>query len=147
MPQIKGGILRNQNQRFYCRLCLKSNLPKKEFTSHNIGDKQCTQLSTQDRKNLATIGIVPEGSDSDEEEDISNLLKEFGYDDNDELPTSQRKLDKVEFNKISSISRCEQKLDYIAPVPTQILTVFTDEQNKLQVHIDLDSGATLTYAR
>ena len=79
MPQIKGGILRNQNQRFYCRLCHKSNLPKKEFTSHNIGDKQCTQLSTQDRKKLATIGIVPEGSDSNEEEEISNLLKEFGY--------------------------------------------------------------------
>ena len=150
----KERKFRNQNQRFYCRLCHKSNLPKEVFTGHNIGDKQCTQLSAQDRQKLAqnnklaTIGTVFKSSDSEEdEEDINNLTKEFGYDDRDEIPISQVILDKDELNKISRISRCEEKLGYIAPVPTQILTVFREEQNKLPVHIDLDSGATLNYAR
>ena len=37
------------------------------------------------------------------------------------------------------------KLDFIQPVPSQILTVFLNEDNTDPIHIDLDSGATLNY--
>ena len=41
----------------------------------------------------------------------------------------------------------EQKLGYIKPEPTQILTVYNDQSNNKAVHIELDSGATLNYIR
>ena len=37
------------------------------------------------------------------------------------------------------------KLDFIQPVPSQILTVFLNKDNTDPIHIDLDSGATLNY--
>ena len=45
------------------------------------------------------------------------------------------------------ISRCQAKLGYIAPVPTQLLTVYKEQENKTPAHIDIDSGATLNYVR
>ena len=45
------------------------------------------------------------------------------------------------------ISRYQAKLGYIAPVPTQLLTVYKEQENKTTAHIDIDSGATLNYVR
>ena len=44
---------------------------------------------------------------------------------------------------LSRMNNAEMK--YIQPVPSQILTVFRENDNKNPVHIDLDSGATLNY--
>ena len=39
------------------------------------------------------------------------------------------------------------KCGFIQPTPSQILTVFLDQDNKLTFHIELDSGATFSYIR
>ena len=165
MSQNKGGQRKqvpsrgrekrskNQNQRFYCRLCHKCEMPREVFTSHNIGDKQCTQLSAQDRLKLAqnnklsSIETLPISSNSEEEDEIDDFVREFGYDDKQESADPQVGEDEIKQDKTEMYSRNEEKLTYIAPVPTQILTVFKDEQNTFPVHVDLDSGATLNYAR
>eukprot|EP00092_Neocalanus_flemingeri_P087280 GFUD01110119.1.p1 GENE.GFUD01110119.1~~GFUD01110119.1.p1 ORF type:complete len:383 (+),score=89.10 GFUD01110119.1:253-1401(+) len=85
-----------QNQKMYCRLCHKSNLPRAVYTSHNLGDKKCAQLSSQDRQKLeqtfrmASINtpqddLIP-GEQPDKEG--NNLAKEFGYGDCGELDDS-----------------------------------------------------------
>ena len=46
-------------------------------------------------------------------------------------------------NNISSSSLSREpdgELKYIKPVPSQILSLFSDEENKVPIHIDLDSG-------
>ena len=39
------------------------------------------------------------------------------------------------------------KCGYIEPVQSHILTVFTDKKNEVPFHIELDSGATVSYIR
>ena len=43
------------------------------------------------------------------------------------------------------LSLNKSHLNHIKPVPTQILTVYEDEQNQILIHIELDPGATVSY--
>ena len=143
----------SQDQRLYCRLCHKCDMPRDVFTSHNLGDKKCTQLSAQDRaklaqtQRLANISTLPDEICLEEETEHDDYTKEFGYDDEAAAsPTQVTNNDSV-LNRTHEIYRCNEKLSYIAPVPTQLLTVFKEENNTSPAHIDIDSGATLNYAR
>ena len=129
-------------QKLYCRLCHRCDMPRDIYTSHNIGDNKCTQLSFEDRMklnrtskfgNMANIATVMESLEVDD--DDVNLAKEFGYDDTEEsadlASINQVNKDFYE-SKIhdTEVSRCQNKLGYIAPVPTQLLTVFKDRASK-----------------
>ena len=87
---------------------------------------------------------------------IARLPKEIytSHDPGDEKCTSLSSTDKKRLSKalLSNIKEVPKvaendalKCGYIKPVPSQILTVFQDPSNKLPVHIDLDSGATVSY--
>ena len=39
----------------------------------------------------------------------------------------------------------EPTLSLIKPVPTQLLTVFIDQNNTVPIHLEMDSGANLNY--
>ena len=139
------------NQRKYCRLCHKCDLPKEIFTSHNIGDKKCTQLSAQDRKHLGLDNKLTNISTLEEKNDLESdneesYAKEFGY-ETDTISDDQVNPSEQYQVKTQEHFRYNGKLGYIAPVPTQLLTVFIEEDNKTPIHIDIDSGATLNYAR
>ena len=153
-PQKQAGWkkTRQQNQRMYCRLCHKCGLPKEVYTSHNIGDQKCTQLSARDKQHLQLVSKLNkissiQGEDDLESDDEENYAREFGYENEDETSDNQVKMSQLYQFKKQEISRSNEKLGYIAPVPTQLLTVFIKEENKIPLHIDIDSGATLNYAR
>ena len=87
---------------------------------------------------------------------IARLPKEIYTSHNpmDEKCTSMSSTDKKRLSKalLSNIKEVPEvdandalKCGYIKPVPSQILTVFQDPSNKLPVHIDLDSGAAVSY--
>ena len=75
----------------------------------------------------------------------TELAREFGYDD-DYVEANEEDSDQV-INNIRSgqtvqpdLCSCNTgKLGFIRPIPTQLLTVYTDAANKIPVHIDLDS--------
>ena len=141
-----------QNQRMYCRLCHKCKLPKEVYTSHNFGDQKCTQLSARDKQYLKLVSKKNkissiQGEDNLENDDEENYAREFGYENENETSNHQVKMSQQGQIKKQELSRSNEKLGYIAPVPTQLLTVFIEEENKMPIHIDIDSGATLNYAR
>ena len=93
--------------------------------------------------------MVPDEDDGDSDKALAGR---FGYDDVCEVQgvDEDQVTKKVETPKChnENLSRSEEvKLNYIKPIPTQLLTVFTDEACKNPVHIDLDSGASLNYIR
>ena len=152
-PSKQAEERKLKSQRKYCRLCHKCDMPKEIFTSHNIGDDKCTQLSAQDRQKLqmnhrlSNISLTNENDDVENDMEEDKYAEEFGYRSEDEASIQQVKNSIPNPLVTQNISRCNGSLGYIAPVPTQLLTVFLDEENKTPVHIDIDSGATLNYAR
>ena len=42
----------SSGKNMFCRLCQKCDMPRAVFTSHNLGDMKCTQLSYQDKMKL-----------------------------------------------------------------------------------------------
>ena len=129
----------------YCRLCHKCNLPRDVYTSHNFADEKCTQVSKQDREKLMNglklSNIQGEEDSCKDEEEIAEM---FGY--QEEQPQEVKET----YNDCSSyqFSRMETaKCSYIKPVPSQILTMYQDSANKIPIHIDLDSGATVNYIK
>ena len=142
----------NQDDKPYCRMCKLAKQPLEVITSHSIGDRRCTELSFQDRKKLfrnsnsmANISAQTEEIVLEDEclDETLELAKENGYDDSTQVIEKFQSIKDTQ----SDFYRCEARLGYIRPVPTQILTVFIDESNKITVHIDVDSGATLNYVR
>ena len=133
----------------YCRLCFKSNMPREVFTSHNLGDQKCTQMSFQDRNRLLEslkFANIKEIEDSyEDEEEVAQM---FGYSDSN---VENNQVDEVtsvinDSNSIVQSSReTEAKCSYIKPVPSQILTMYQDSPCTVPIHIDLDSGATVNY--
>ena len=135
-----------QPSKYYCRLCFKSNLPREVFTSHNIGDVKCTQMSKQDRERLMETVKLNSIQESDESyKDEEEIAEMFGYDEShevDEVTTNNAKPSSLIITRTDPA-----KCSYIKPVPSQILTMFLESTNKTPIHIDLDSGATLNYVR
>ena len=102
----------------FCRVCMIAGLSKDVYTSHNPVDEECTSLSVTDKKRLSKA--------------LLSNIKEVPEVNDDKTAMKLHRNDYL-------------KCGYIKPVPSQILTVFQDPSNKFPVHIDLDSGATVSY--
>ena len=137
-----------QPSKYYCRLCFKSNMPREVFTSHNIGDIKCTSMSKQDRERFietVKLNSIQETDESyNDEEEIAEM---FGYDDKPDYDSHEVNSYNPKSSSTAFTRNDSSKCAYIKPVPSQILTMFLDSANKTPIHIDLDSGATLSYVR
>ena len=148
--QPRKAYKNSAQQSLYCRMCLLAKLPKEIYCSHNFGDPKCTQISFQDRQRLMeTVKMSSMKSADDQEVDDEELAEMFGYghlDDDVDHDPEEVKSEKISNHSLKHFSRTEEPtLSYIQPVPSQILTMFTDSQNKSPIHIDIDSGATVNY--
>ena len=133
----------------FCVLCFKEKLPREIYTSHNLGDPKCSQISRRDRERLMEtfkLSLIKD-SDIDFDKDEEDLAEMLGYTDfsgtaNEEVTTANpHSLFQKNFFRPEDL-----KLSYIRPVSSQVLTVF--QENSAQsspIHIDLDSGATVNY--
>ena len=137
----------------YCRFCHISKQPRETFLSHNFGDIVCPSLSSHDRRTFietAKLSLVQEDC-LEQDHDDEEIAELYGY--NNIENTLDREINQVHCNK--SIGSKNILLDrtvaarysYIQPTPSQILTVFTDKQNKVPIHVELDSGATISFIR
>ena len=97
------------------------------------------------------MSIVKEESDK-EDIDEEELAQMYGYsginckevtDDSDQV----KQYNKNDFNEDCVFRNRSPKCGYIQPLPSQILTVYLDEKNTIPFHIELDSGATVSYIR
>ena len=119
----------------YCRLCYLSKQSRDIFSSHNFGNHNCPSLTAQDRKTFyesAKLSTIQDEYDSPEVDD-EEIAEMHGY---SQLNTND---DDSNQNDV----RC----GYIQPTASQILTVFVDNKNSIPFHIDLDSGATVSFIR
>ena len=132
----------------FCVLCFKEKLPREIFTSHNLGDPKCSQISKKDRERLMEtfkLSLIKESEfDFDkDEEDLAEMLgyTSFSGPDNEVISSNPQTLLQ------NNLFRTEDmKLSYIRPVSSQILTVFQEiPAQSSPIHIDLDSGATVNY--
>ena len=80
-------------------------MPREVYTSHNIGDARCTQLSYEDKAKLGKPSKIANMSAAMEDlafnvEEEESLAKEFGYDDAAETEDVSSQV----INRYSSIS-------------------------------------------
>ena len=148
--QPRKAKVKSAQQSFYCRLCMLAKLPREIYTSHNFGDFKCTQISYQDRQRLKeTVKMSNIQSEEFPETDDNELAEMFGYGHIDVAPDHDP--DQVmdshqEIYSNNNLPRNEEaNLNFIKPVPSQILTMYLDQRNKFPIHIDLDSGATVNF--
>ena len=129
----------------FCRMCHVLGMPRHIYTSHYLAQTSCPSLSQRDKQLLATRTAQQLNNMTIDDDEI---VRDYGYDleDNDE-PSEQVVIDKNTTNVASkSVSFSPPtSCNYIQPVPTQILTV--QDTNNKDVHITLDSGATVSYIR
>ena len=129
---IKGGDhctlnAFKQKPRLFCVLCFKEKLPREIYTSHNLGDPKCSQISRRDRERLMETFKLSLIKDSEidfdkDEEDLAEMLgyTNFSGPDNEEVTTAS-----PDFLFQNTVFRTEDmKLSYIRPVSSQVLTVF-----------------------
>ena len=134
----------------YCRMCYLAKMPREIFISHNIGDEKCSQLSSQDRFKLKQQYKLNAIKDFDVE-DISEdqIAAKFGY----SCKVNDESEDEVKMNLLNSnyyhkLHRNEESTcGFMKPIASQILTVFVNKQNKIPVHIELDSGASINFCQ
>ena len=148
--QPRKAKVKSAQQSFYCRLCMLAKLPREIYTSHNLGDFKCTQISYQDRQRLKeTVKMSNIQSEEFPKTDDNELAEMFGYGHIDVAPDHDP--DQVmdshqEIYSNNNLPRNEEaNLNFIKPVPSQILTMYLDQRNKFPIHIDLDSGATVNF--
>ena len=130
----KQFIPNNSNNKF-CRLCHTSRRPRSVVTTHEIGDLDCPSLSERDKNALRIKGIATApvlATPMTEEEELAEIARAHGYDDNQ--PGFNTELGQSLNNDQVHLS----PTNYIAPVPSQILTLY---QNEKVIHLDLDSGS------
>ena len=150
----------------FCRICHLAGLNRSVYTSHYLGDARCQTLSQKDKQQLAerTSGQLGALTLEDEEDDVA---AEYGYPAETSAQVNKNKTQtnvnapinaKQEYNMEDSLptNNCIFKPDvdvfrkptacnFIQPVPAQTLTV--QDNNNINVHLDLDSGATVSYAK
>ena len=158
----------------FCRICHIAGLPRSVYTNHYLGDAQCRTLSQKDKHQLATRTSGQLGAVTVDEEEEEDIAAEYGYSTEEYAqvgqqsnhqnlqptptlapqsqpestnPTSkvQNEIKKCNQSTNNNIFRKELTCNFIQPVPAQTLTV-KDSNNK-NVHMDLDSGATVSYAK
>ena len=142
------------NENKYCRMCYLSKRKREIFTSHEFGDLSCPSLSIKDRKSFlssAKLSVLKEDSDCegiDEEElaemyGYSGLSQKDGEEDHTQVISTINQHTTHEYMNRNKSWSCS----HIQPLPSQILTVYLDEKNIMPFHIELDSGATVSYVR
>ena len=136
----------------FCRLCQLSNQPRPTYTNHYMGEDSCPSMSQRDKTQLVERITAKLGQLNVQD----NIETEYGYPPimssneqqvlNQSLSLNQNS-DSINQNDNNSItfSNLPPGCNYIKPVPAQILTV-TDKQGK-NVHLDLDTGATVSYIK
>ena len=159
----------------FCRICHLAGLPRTIYTNHYLGDAQCRTLSQKDKQQLASRTSGQLGAVSVEEEpEEDDIAAEYGYTSEEfaqvgshininnaqpsftsttqSISESTNNKTKVQIDKkpVQSTNndffrREAATCNFIQPVPAQTLTV-KDINNK-NIHMDLDSGATVSYAK
>ncbi len=150
----------NQPQTFsqqptpFCRVCQLSGLSRALFTSHCLGEATCPSLSAKD-KQLLTNRISQQFSTVNIEEDGDSIAREYGYDQDESQQLQDQQ--QVKFNspmaENSKVDNSESNsnfsksltCNFIQPVASQTLSV--QDTNKKDIFLDLDSGATVSYAK
>ena len=133
----------------YCRMCWLAKLPRDIYVSHNIGDDKCPQLSAQDKLKLKQISKLNSLKEHDDDYSYTDeqLASQFGYtceiaNESDEEVNKDNNLnDSIMISHRNKESKCS----FIKPVASQILTVFADKYNKIPLHIEMDSGASINF--
>ena len=149
-----GNFRRFDNKnKLFCRICQMSKKSRNIFTNHTFGDINCPSISDQERKafiNTAKLAIMQDtyGETEVDEEEITEMA---GYSTHNvkEEETSDQVVSKLykhyprhNLPRINTL-RC----GFVQPLPSQILTVFKQENDTRPFHIELDSGATVSYIR
>ena len=151
----------NQSSPF-CRVCHLSGLDRSVYTSHYLGQPSCPSLSDKDKQLLTNrIGQQLGAINLDEDEPEDEIAQEYGYSLGDVVHDTQNEQVKEINNFKENVITVEDTKDYdfknnynfssnltcnyIQPIPTQTLTV--QDSNNKNVHLDLDSGATVSYAK
>ena len=112
----------SNTNRMFCRMCMLAGQPRSTYTSHMLADDECSSVSLKDKENLRARYSQPANNSIQDHEDDDDLLKEFGY-----------------------LTAEEPQYNYIQPVPSQALTL--QDQRGNNIHIEIDSGATVSYAK
>ena len=144
----------------FCRVCHLQGLSRSVYTNHYLGQQSCPSLSAKDKQMLTSRFSQQLSTISLEETDDDEIIREYGYGIQDD---SVQSTEDIQVNKKSSVDikidnksnddNVEHnfnfshipKISHIQPVPTQTLTV--TDSNKKPVHLDIDSGATVSYAK
>lgn len=135
----------------FCRMCQLSKQPREVFTSHYVGEDNCPSMSQKDKTQLLQRATA-QLSNLQLEDDIA---AEYGYEpippheqvtklsveNNNQFRTENIKPS----NPCPNFSDQPAGCNYIKPVPSQILTL--QDKNGKNVHIDLDSGATVSFVK
>ena len=151
----------------YCRLCHVTGQPDTVTRSHRIGDMECPKLSDTDKQYIWANRSTPRVNAVSAGNETEQLADQYGYDEEqltneDQEPDSVEqvraphstqnntpKLDKPNISPENSPSRTTAasmpRCNFITPVPSQILTVFTPSTEPF--HIELDSNATVNYIK
>ena len=138
----------------FCRVCQLSGQPRNVFTSHYLGQSTCPSLSSKDKDMLTTRLSQQLGSINLEEEE-DDVAREYGYGDDLQLQQQVKSSKSINedntflTNDLNSENNSDFSLtatcSYIQPIATQTLTV--QDVNNKDIHLDLDSGATVSYVK
>ena len=128
----------------HCRNCWRSNLGKDVYNSHNTGDASCPT-----GYKFSNMEADMDGQPADWELEQDLLQHTPAQTTAQTHAQPELSLNKVsqppdEYDDTQTVPD-QPNLSYIKPVPTQILTVYEDEQNRKPIHIELDPGATVSY--
>ena len=136
----------------FCRLCQLSNQPRHIYTSHYIGEESCPSMSSKDKAHLIERTTSQLSNLQIEEPDLE---AEYGYDSFEPESNNQVNLkqsiipsettENIHNNISHAFSDQQPAINIINPVPTQTFTA--TDSNGTNLHLDLDSGATVSYAK
>ena len=135
----------------FCRLCQLSNQPRHIYTNHYIGEESCPSMSQKDKAQLVERTTSQLSNLQIEEPDIES---EYGYEsfqpDTDHQVRSKNNfkqsiIPSENINISHDFSDQQPSVNVINPVPTQTFTA--TDNNGTNLHLDLDSGATVSYAK
>lgn len=126
----------------FCRLCHVLGMPKATYTNHYLGQPVCPSISQKD-KQILTSRLNQQLGALHVEEDVAEL---YGYEDEAQSSQEQVKLSPLLHPNLSMAPpQSKVSCNYIEPVPTQILSL--KDKNDHDIHITLDTGATVSYIK
>ena len=133
----------------FCRVCQIAGLPRHVFTSHYLGQPTCPSLSNKDKQMLVSRTAAQLNAVQLDEDTGEDIAADYGYEET-EPEDQQEQVEIPSFTvhhntQNSHNFRNEPACNFIQPIPTQTLSL--QDENKNNIHLDLDSGATVSYAK